>query len=666
MNSLWDESAAQAMENDPLALRVYTSRLLGQEASLVLHGGGNTSVKADTINLFGETERLLYVKGSGWDLASIEKPGFAPVRLDVLQKMAQLDALSDSDMVSAQRAAMTDPHAPNPSVEAILHAIIPFTFVDHTHADAVVTMSNTPDGAAHIKEIYGDEVLILPYIMPGFVLAKQVYAMTASIDWSKLKGIVLLHHGVFTFADSGRESYENMIELVSKAEDYLVVHAVAATSVDSAGNVAAGDVAGIDVDLKALATLRKAVSEVRGAPVLAQLSNDAGAVSFSVRSDTADIVSRGPLTPDHVIRTKRTAMMIGDDVGTSVKAFADDYHAYFLRNNDGRLTCLDAAPRWAVWPQYGAMAFGTTPTECAIISDISRHTMWAIEQAEALDGWQTLAEKDIFDLEYWELEQAKLKKGGAAPEFRGKVALVTGAASGIGKACVESLLARGAVVVALDINAAIVDLFSSTPVLGIACDMTDPVAVRHAVEACVRRFGGLDVVVSNAGIFPASCRIEQMDASAWQQSMALNLSSHQRLMQETIPYLKRGIDPAMVIIASKNVPAPGPGASAYSVAKAGLTQLARVAALELGGDGIRVNVLHPNAVFDTAIWTDEVLQKRAASYGLSVQAYKTNNVLACEVQSHHVAELACAMAGQLFACTTGAQLPVDGGNERVI
>ncbi len=656
MDSLWNESDAAALADDLLALRVYSSRLLGREASLVLHGGGNTSVKADAVNLFGECERLLYVKGSGWDLATIEKAGFAPVRLDVLQKMARLDALSDADMVNVQRAAMTDPLAPNPSVEAILHAIIPFTFVDHTHADAVVTISNTGDGESRLREIYGDDVLILPYIMPGFVLAKQVYEMTAAIDWSRLKAIILLHHGVFTFADDARESYENMIGLVTQAEQYLAAQAPlqAATSVSAV------------VDLKQLAAVRRAVSRARGAAVLAQLSDDAESVDFSARPDVAEISTRGPLTPDHVIRTKRTAMIMGDDVEASVAMFSEDYRAYFNRYGNDQLSCLDVAPRWALWPRRGALAFGTTPEECGIISDISRHTMQAIARAEAMGGWQALPQQDIFELEYWELEQAKLNRSGIAPEFRGKVALVTGAASGIGAACVESLLARGAVVAALDINAGIACRFPAASVLGIVCDMNDRNAIANAVSATIRRFGGLDMVISNAGVFPASQRIENMDDDTWQQSMALNLHSHQHLMQATIPYLKLGIDPAIVVVASKNVPAPGPGAAAYSVAKAGLTQLARVAALELGGDGIRVNVLHPNAVFDTAIWTDEVLRKRAASYGLSVEAYKTNNVLQCEVTSRHVAELACAMAGRLFACTTGAQLPVDGGNERVI
>jgi len=403
MNSLWDEEQVTAIADDPLALRVYTSRLLGREPSLVLHGGGNTSLKDDVTNLFGDTERILFVKGSGWDLASIEKPGFAPVRLDVLKKMVQLEVLSDSDMVNAQRAAMINPNAPNPSVEAILHAIIPFTFVDHTHADAVVTISNTADGEARLQEIYGDEVLILPYIMPGFMLARQVYQRTAGIDWSHLKGIVLMHHGLFTFANDGRESYENMIELVSKAEDFLDEQAPLAPATSTPATI----------DLMQLAVMRQAVSLARATPVLAWLDSDAEAVDFSARPDVADITARGPLTPDHVIRTKRTAMMIGDDAGASVSAFSADYDDYFRRNNDGSLTCLDPAPRWALWPRRGALSFGTTPGECQIIADISRHTMQAIARAEALGGWQALPEKDIFELEYWELEQAKLKQGGS-------------------------------------------------------------------------------------------------------------------------------------------------------------------------------------------------------------------------------------------------------------
>jgi len=309
---------------------------------------------------------------------------------------------------------------------------------------------------------------------------------------------------------------------------------------------------------------------------------------------------------------------------------------------------------------------GRTVGEASIISDINYHTIHAIEQAEALGGWQVLSEPEIFEVEYWELEQAKGRAGAPGPVLQGKIALVTGAASGIGRACVEALHAQGATVAALDINPAITTAFTQKGILGQTCDVTSAEQLKAAIEATVRQFGGLDILVCNAGMFPSSQTIETMDAKAWSRSLELNLTSHQQLLQLAIPYLKLGVDPAVVIIASKNVPAPGPGAGAYSVAKAGLTQLARVAALELGQFGIRVNVMHPNAVFDTGIWTPEVLEKRAASYGISVDAYKKNNVLQVEITSKDVAALACAMVGPLFAKTTGAQVPIDGGNDRVI
>ena len=294
--------------------------------------------------------------------------------------------------------------------------------------------------------------------------------------------------------------------------------------------------------------------------------------------------------------------------------------------------------------------------EARIISDIADHTMQAIQRAQGMGGWKPVNEKDLFEVEYWELEQAKLAKNPKLLGLQGKIALVTGAASGIGKACVERLLAQGAQVVGLDIKDGV----------SIRCDVTNESDVINAVEKTVRLFGGLDIIVSNAGIFPPSMDIASMDPEAWEKSMQLNLTSHQRLMKAAIPYLGHGIDPTIIIIASKNVPAPGPGAGAYSVAKAGLTQLGRVAALELGAKGIRVNMIHPKQVFDTAIWTREVLEKRARHYGLSVEEYKTSNILHTTITSYDVADLVCAMVGPAFAKTTGAQIPIDGGNERVI
>jgi len=661
MKSLWNNDEA-AKYTDELGLRVYTSRLLGQETALVLHGGGNTSVKANATNLFGETEELLYVKGSGWDLVTIEAAGFAPVKLDVLKKMAQLEQLSDSEMVRAQRAAMTNPNAPNPSVEAILHAIIPFKYVDHTHTDAVVTITNTDNGEQRIREIYGHRILIVPYVMPGFILAKQIYEMTQNIDWANLEGMILLNHGVFSFADDAKTSYERMIHLVTEAENYLASAKIPDKGIKRGYKGNAGK-----NSLLTLASIRKKVSEIKGAALVAPLDNTPDSVNFANRSDVASIATRGPLTPDHVIRTKPTPVVLSDNPETDIVQYTEAYNEYFARNTNGQLTCLNQAPCWAVWPGLGIVSFGRSVKEAQIVSDIKVHTIEAIQIAEdALGGWKVLSEKDIFEMEYWELEQAKLGKKGTSFPLQGKVALVTGAASGIGRACVEVLQAQGAAVIALDIDPSITTLFNQKEILGQKADVTQEADIQQAVENGIRHFGGLDILVSNAGIFPPSETIADMNPDTWDKSMALNLTSHQRILQACVPYLAQGIDAAVIMIASKNVPAPGPGASAYSVAKAGQTQLARVAALELAPLGIRVNILHPNAVFDTAIWTPEVLEKRAKHYKLTVEEYKTNNLLKTEVTSKNVAELACAMAGPLFAKTTGAQVPIDGGNERVI
>ena len=659
MKSLWNDADAQACAGDPLKLRIDTSRLLGREPALVLHGGGNTSVKAPATNLFGDVEELLYVKGSGWDLATIEAQGFAPVKMDVLLRMAELDQLADTDMVRVQRAAMTDPGAPTPSVEAILHAIIPFAFVDHTHADATVAVSNTPDGDRYIQQVYGDRILVIPYVMPGFVLAREVYRRTQGMDWCRYDGMVLLHHGVFSWGNDAKSSYERMIELVSRAENFLEQRK--ATGV--ARRTGATSVTGVE---GTIAQLRHAATKARGSAMIVRLDDSPEAAGFADRPDVTTISTRGPLTPDHVIRTKPLAMIVTNDPLADIAGYAANYQAYFERHRRPGQTMLDPAPRWGVWPGVGTVTLGPSAKDAAIAADIVRHTVRAMQWSESLGGWQALPAADLFDVEYWDLEQAKLKQGGSRPPFAGKIALVTGAASGIGRGCTEMLRAQGAAVAALDLNPEVAKLFNAADALGIVCDVTSLAALQSAVAQTVRRFGGIDIVVSNAGIFSPSESLDKMTSANWQRSLDLNLTSAQHLIQLTIPYLRLGVDPTIIINASKNVPAPGPGAGAYSVAKAGLTQLARVAALELAKDGIRVNVLHPHAVFDTAAWTPEVLAARAEHYGMTVDQYKRNNLLSLEVTSKDVAALVCAMAGAPFAKTTGAQVPIDGGSDRVV
>lgn len=656
MISLWNDNEAKAFLNDPLQLRVYTSRLLGLEPELVLHGGGNTSVKVKKENTFGDIEEILYVKGSGVDLTELQPAGFAPVKLEVLERMASLEKLDDADLLRLQRTSMLDPDSPNPSIEAVLHAIIPFKYVDHTHADSVVTISNNERGEKLILEIYKDRVLIVPYVMPGFILAKKVYELTRNLDWSKVEGIILLNHGVFTFADDARTSYEKMIHIASLADDYLKKQGV----FDSVAKAEPVE------DLLSLARIRHQVSVAKGDTMIARLDQSPAACGFANLSDVDSIVTRGPMTLDHVIRTKPVPVILKNDIEKDIADYSLKYKKYFDRNTDGNLTCLDTAPRWCVWPEHGSISFGQSVKEADVVADIASHTMRAIQLAEALGGWKPLTEKDIFHMEYWTLQQAKLKKKESSLELQGKIALITGAASGIGRACAEALYEQGSVVVGLDINPAITGIFNQQDRAGLTCDITDDKAVQKAVEFIVRSFGGLDILVTNAGIFPASRSIEEMDDESWNRSMEINLTSHQRLLKACIPYLKQGIDPAVIFIASKNVPAPGPGASAYSVAKAGLTQLARIAAMELAVFGIRVNIVHPDAVFDTGIWTQEVLEGRAKHYGLTVAEYKTKNLLKTEVTSKDVAAMVCAMAERAFAKTTGAQVPVDGGNEKVI
>ena len=645
-------------------MRAYSSRLLGRDPSLVLHGGGNTSVKGELTDLFGETRRVLFVKGSGWDLKSIGAAGFAPTDLDYLLRLAELEQLSDSEMMRQLRLATLDPAAPNPSVEAILHALIPHRYVDHTHADAVVALSNSPDGERILRELYGDEVLVLPYIMPGFILARQVAAATRGADWDALRGIVLLQHGIFSFHEDAEGSYEEMIELVARAESELLRRAGGPPPSVPVASLDAGKHGTPTAQLLALSRLRKAAGEIHGTPMLARLDAGPEAKAFAQLDDCGELIRRGPLTPDHTLHAKPFGAVFDADPLPGLRDFEREYLRYFSDHADEHHQCLDAAPRYGVWRDKGMIYLAPSCKRLEIVADISAHTIRAIRLAEAVGGWRALPLEKLFEVEYWELEQAKLAKARAAPELQGRIALVTGAASGIGRATVEELRGRGAAVIALDIRE--MEALESPEVLCLRCDVTDSNAIESALSQGVLHFGGLDMLVSNAGNFPASASLAEMTDAVWEQSMQLNLGAHMKVLRACLPLLENGFDPAVVFVASKNVPAPGPGAAAYSAAKAGLTQLARVAALEAAPLGIRVNVVHPNAVYDTGIWTEEVLRERARRYGMDVEQYRTSNLLGLEVNSRDVAASIVGLAGAAFSRTTGAQIPVDGGNERVI
>lgn len=653
MENRWDDTLSF---DDPIEECVYGSRLIGADPSLVLHGGGNTSVKADWTDVTGDVVDALYVKGSGWDLASIEVPGFTPLPIARLHQLLTLDSLSDPDMVAALSAARLDPASPQPSVETLLHALLPHRAVLHSHADVIVALTNLANGEDVVTEALGGDVLVVPYVMPGFDLAKVVAEMWPRAATDRTIGMVLMNHGLFTFGETTSLAYERHVELITRAEKWLAARASPPASAPRLE----------DVDRVELATIRRDISRAAGTPMIVTRHRNDTVARFVARPDLASLADRGPLTPDHIIRTKRVPL-----VGLDIEAYVVAYRGYFARNSNrspGELVMLDPAPRVVLDPRIGMLTAGRSPGDADIAADIYHHTIPVLEQAEDhLGGYRALGEAELFDVEYWDLEQAKLRRRGTPPPMTGQVALVTGAASGIGRACAAELLDRGAAVVGLDVSEEVAEAFAGAAWLGVTADVTDGDAVAGALDAAVERFGGIDLAVLAAGIFGASRPLAEFDEFEWRQVQAINVDSAAALLADLHPLLARSpAMPAVTVIASKNVPAPGQGASAYSASKAALTQLARVAALEWAADGIRVNAVHPDAVFDTALWTEDLITERAARYGLTPEEYKRRNLLSVEVTSATVAGVVTELLSERFAATTGAQVPVDGGSDRVI
>jgi rhamnose utilization protein RhaD (predicted bifunctional aldolase and dehydrogenase)/NAD(P)-dependent dehydrogenase (short-subunit alcohol dehydrogenase family) len=700
MKSRWNDDEAAAFD-DEVGLCAYASRLLGADPSLVLAGGGNSSVKTTGGDVFGDPVEILHVKGSGWDMASIEPAGFAPLRLDHVSRLAELESLSDTRMADELRAASLDPRSPAPSVESILHALLPDRYVLHTHADAVLALTNTPGGRELVAEVFGDDVVVVPYVMPGFLLARACAEQVPAQRHAGTVGMVLLNHGLFSFADDARTAYERHIALVARALERIEQarsgggRAPDGASGGFGGPDLADDLDDDDVDAGAfgagdasafgsgagdhqpsapavaratvaLADLRHAVSTAAGAPMVLRTSTSDGSRRFATRADVAELALVGPATPDHVLRTKRVPL-----IGRDVAGYARDYEAYVDRHRarvgDRTLVPVDPAPRVIVDRELGVLTAGRHAAEAVASAEIYEHTVWVIEHAAAMGGYESVTEPDVFDVEYWELEQAKLARLPAPAELSGRIAFVTGAASGIGRATAHALLGAGAAVVGLDLDAAVEDVADVPGFVGVRGDATDAGAVGEALDRGVRAFGGLDVLVINAGVFPPPEPVAELSSDTWARTLEVNAGAAAVALAAAHPLLR--VSPAggsVVVVGSRNVPAPGPGAAAYSASKAALTQLARVAALEWGPDGIRVNVLHPDAVFDTGLWSDELIAERAASYGLTPDDYRRRNVLGAEVRSDDVAAAVVALCGPAFARTTGAQIPVDGGNERVV
>ncbi|MEX2627803.1 MAG: SDR family NAD(P)-dependent oxidoreductase, partial [Ilumatobacteraceae bacterium] len=519
MENRWDDREASRYVG-PLGECVYGSRLIGSDPDLVLHGGGNTSVKHPFVDITGRDVDALWVKGSGWDLGTIEAPGFTPLPLPRLDELVSLPALSDPDMMRELSAARLDPAAPQPSVETLLHALLPHPAVQHSHADVIVTLTNLADGEDRVRAVFGDRVVIVPYVMPGFDLARAVREIWPQDATDDTIGMVLLNHGLFTFGDTTRVAYDRHVELLDRAERWL----------DEQAPLPTGAVGPLpDIDPVELASLRRELSAVAGRPMITTRHTDECVCGFVGRADLADVATRGPLTPDHVIRTKRTPLVGCDPEGDDVGRYAEQYRDYYDRNVHRARTetqMLDPAPRVVLDERLGMVTAGASAKDADIAADIYHHTMPVVARStDHLGGYVALPEGDLFDCEYWDLEQAKLRRAGTPPEMTGSVAVVTGAASGIGKACASALLDRGAAVVGLDLTPSVADAFDGPSWLGVPCDVTDPDAQSAAIGAAVERFGGIDIAVVAAGIFGTPGPIAELTPDEWRRVMAVNVDA---------------------------------------------------------------------------------------------------------------------------------------------
>jgi len=678
MESRWsDDDARRAVERyaqqgvgEDLALRVYTTRLLGGEPQLVLHGGGNTSVKTRMTDVTGEEVDVLCVKGSGWDMATIEPAGLPATRLDQLRALERLDALSDEDMVNLERRSLLDSSAPNPSIEALLHAFLAHKFVDHTHANALLALTDQPDGEARCRDLFGDRVAIVPYVMPGFSMAKEAAAIAARQPG--IEGLILLKHGVFSFGEGAREAYERMIDLVTLAEGRLA---------NGDGNPF------VQVQLPArLATPGAVAPILRGLLALGRDGDESGCRRFvlafrggeAVRSyaggaEVDRYSQAGTVTPDHVIRTKRKPLLVpppraGDLDGfalraaEAVDAFKHDYHRYFERNNarlGGIKTELDPAPRVILVPGLGLFAAGPSAAAAAITADLAEANVEVITRAESIGCFESLSEADLFDVEYWSLEQAKLAKAREKPLER-HVVVVTGGAGGIGAATAAAFRAEGAEVALLDLESDALDgTAQRLDALAVDCDVTDPGSLDAAFETVATAFGGLDILVSNAGAAWQGAIGEVAD-SLLRASFELNFFAHQSVAQRALAIMrKQRTGGTLLFNASKQAVNPGPGLGPYGLPKGATLGLMRQYAIDHGAEGIRANAVNADRI-RSGLLTEAMVAERARARGVSEEIYMRGNLLGREVLAADVAKAFVHLA--LSPKTTGAVLPVDGGN----
>jgi rhamnose utilization protein RhaD (predicted bifunctional aldolase and dehydrogenase)/NAD(P)-dependent dehydrogenase (short-subunit alcohol dehydrogenase family) len=679
MENRWNDQEAQAAINkysdvsEDIALRVYTSRLIGSNPALVIHGGGNTSVKSVVKNRIGEETKVLYVKGSGWDLDTIEPPGLPGVKLDYILKLRELEALSDEDMVNDQRVNLLDAKSPNPSVETLLHAFLPHKFIDHSHADEILVLANQPNAVELCQEIYGDFLGIVPYIMPGFLLAKaaaEAYEKNPSV-----KGLVLINHGLFTFGETAKESYDYHIEAVTRAEEYIKKHDLKTYSPQQ-----------ILPTLKTSEILGKIGPVIRGlyhehtqASWTLHYRENPDALSFANSEECSTWSQIGTITPDHVIRTKQKPLLLNpkslnDDealrkeISQALDDYIENYHCYFKTNKEKKgvdKTELDPLPRVALIAGVGLVTIGKTVKETRVAADVYERSFQVVRKAFSVGKFDPLKDDDLFDMEYWSLEQAKLGKS-VPLKLQGKVVLISGAASGIGLGTARFFAQNGANLFLLDrdgdkLSAASEQLkkVSKGHTTIQTLDITDENALDESFSTLLNTYGGLDILISNAGN-AVQGSIGHVDPKALRSSFELNFFAHQALASRAVKiFIAQKTGGVLLFNASKAAFNPGKDFGPYALPKAAVVALTKQYALDYGSDNIRSNAVNADRV-RTGMFSEEFIKERAAARNLEPDDYFKNNLLSQEVYDRDVAEGFLHLA--LAEKTTGSVLTIDGGN----
>jgi rhamnose utilization protein RhaD (predicted bifunctional aldolase and dehydrogenase)/NAD(P)-dependent dehydrogenase (short-subunit alcohol dehydrogenase family) len=679
MKSGWVDRDAEAMvahgaeagvERD-LALRIYTTRLLGRDPKLVLHGGGNTSAKTRAHDLLGAEVEVLRVKASGADMAAIEPHDLPAVRLVPLRELRALEAIADDALVAVERTNLLDPTAPNPSVEIMLHAFLPHKFVDHTHATAVLSVIDQPNGEERSAEVFSGRLAFVPYLMPGFGLAKKAIDVFERAKPSD--GLILSKHGIVTFGETAREAYERMIEMVSLAEDFIARNSKPIVFARLSREIA--PVAAVAPVVRGVCSLKDEKTEGAWRRLVLEFRTHNAVLDFFAATDPARVGQAGVATPDHTIRTKNWPLVLPhpqigklDDFARAAReaadAFAAHYRNYFKRHNKraggGKLE-LDPLPRVVLMPGLGLFGLGRTKRDAIIAADIAEEWIAVVRDAERIGRFESISEADMFDCEYWPLEQAKL---GARkePPLAGQIAAITGAAGAIGAATAEAFAAAGAEVALLDVNLAAASEQAKTigpTALAVPCDVTDAASVQAAFDTVAANFGGVDIVISNAGAAWQG-RIGEVDEDVLRKSFELNFYGHQRVAQAAVKImLAQGTGGCLLFNVSKQAVNPGPNFGPYGIPKAALLALMRQYALDYGADGIRANAVNADRI-RSGLLTEAMIASRSSARGLSVKDYMSGNLLGREVTAEDVAQAFLHHA--LALKTTADVTTVDGGN----